>query len=100
MSLFAPRELEPYSKKELLEKREQRLRHDLSATCTETTLRKSAEKVRAAQLSILKAQHELLRYRPSSEELACQLTNIEKSNEVWLEMPVDDIINMYRTSRP
>lgn len=98
MPLYPPRGLEPYSKKELLEKREQRLRHDILAGCSEIILRRSAEKVRAAQLSILKSQHELLRFQTITDESTRQLTNIERTKKNWTEMPVEAVLDMYRTS--
>ena len=68
MPLYPPRSLEPYKKKETLLKREQQLRHALFSGAAPDRLRRAAENVRTAQLAVLKAENELVRYDSESEE--------------------------------
>jgi hypothetical protein len=53
---------EPHSQKQSLDKREQRLRRAIAIMASVVKLQKAAEDVRAAQLLVLKAEFELIRY--------------------------------------
>lgn len=95
MPLYPPRSQEPYKKKELLFKREQRLRHALSSGLASVRVNRAAENVRAAQLTILKAEQELIRYDSETEERARQLAAIEKKRNTWQGMSVEAIVQHY-----
>jgi hypothetical protein len=99
MPLYPPRSQEPYKKKELLFKREQQLRHALSSRLSSSKVNRAAENVRAAQLMILKAEQELIRYDSEAEEKTRQLAAIEKKRNVWQVMPVEAIVQRYSASR-
>lgn len=98
MPLYPPRSLEPYKKKEALFKREQQLQHALSCGAAPERLHRAAENVRAAQLSVLKAEQELIRYEPESEERSRHLASIEKKRDAWQSRPVESIIQQYSVS--
>jgi len=95
MPLYPPRSQEPYKKKELLFKREQQLRHALSSGLASVKVRRAAENVRAAQLMILKAEQELIRYDPETEQRTRQLAAIEKRRDTWQGMAVEAIVQRY-----
>ena len=95
MPLYPPRGLEPYKQKETLAKREQRLRHAIAAGAVPERLRRAAESVRASQIAILKAEHELIRYHPESEERSRHLASIEKRRQQWQSLSVESILQQY-----
>jgi hypothetical protein len=95
MPSHPPRSQEPYKKKELLFKREQQLRHALSSGVAPAKVSPAAENVRAAQLMILKAEQELIRYDSETEERTRQLAAIEKKRNTWQGMSVEGIIQQY-----
>jgi len=95
MPLYAPRSQEPYKKKELLFKREQQLRHALSSGLASVKVSRAAENVRAAQLMILKAEQDLIRYDPETEARTRQLAAIEKKRNTWQSMSVEAIVQQY-----
>jgi hypothetical protein len=92
MPLYPPRSQEPYKKKELLFKREQQLRHALSSGLASAKVSRAAENVRAAQLMILKAEQELIRYDPETAERTRQLAAIERKRNTWQGMSVEAIV--------
>ena len=95
MPLYPPRSQEPYKKKELLFKREQQLRHALSSGLASVKVSRAAENVRAAQLMILKAEQELIRYDSETEERTRQLAAIEKKRNTWQGISVEAIVQQY-----
>jgi hypothetical protein len=95
MPLYPPRSLEPYKKNETLHKREQQLRHALSAAAAPERLRRTAENVRIAQLAVLKAEKELVRYDKDSEERSRRLASIELRQHVWQSTTIESIIQQY-----
>jgi hypothetical protein len=95
MPLYPPRSQEPYKKKELLFKREQQLRHALSSGLASLRVSRASEQVRAAQLMILKAEQELIRYDPETEERTRQLAAIEKKRNTWRGMSVEAVVQHY-----
>src|SRR5262245_48350558 len=99
MPLYPPRSQEPYKKKELLFKREQQLRHALSSGLSSLKVNRAAENVRAAQLMILKAEQELIRYDSETEEKTRQLAAIEKKRNVWQVMPAEAIVQQYSANQ-
>jgi hypothetical protein len=56
---------------------------------------RAAENVRAAQLMILKAERELIRYDSETEERTRQLGAIEKKRNTWQGMSVEAIVQQY-----
>jgi hypothetical protein len=95
MPLYPPRSLEPYKKKETLLKRELQLRHALSSGETPERLRRAAENVRTSQLAVLKAEQELVRYDPESEERSRHLASIKKRRDTWQSIAIESIIQQY-----
>lgn len=95
MPLYPPRSLEPYKKKELLGKREEQLRHALSTGVALVQVHRAAEAVRAAQLAILKAEHELIRYYPETEERAQRIAAIAEKRAEWQAISGEAIVRKY-----
>jgi hypothetical protein len=93
--LYPPRSQEPYKKKETLLKREQQLRHALSSGAASERLHRAAEHVRRAQLAVLKAEQELVRYDQQNEERSRHLASIEKRRDSWQSMAVESILQQY-----
>ena len=100
MPLYPPRSQEPYKTTELLFKREQQLRHALSSGLASVKVSRAAEKVRAAQLMILKAEQELIRYDSDTEERTRQLAAIERKRNAWQGMSVEVIVQQYSAKKP
>ncbi len=59
MPIYPPRELEPYKKKELLLKREKQLIHAIKNNFELAKITKAAQKVKEAQLKILKSLQQI-----------------------------------------
>jgi hypothetical protein len=95
MPLLPPRSLEPYRKKELLGKREEQLRHALAAGMALVKVHRAAEAVRAAHLAILKAEQELIRYKPDTEQKAQRIAAIAARRAAWQSVPIDAIVEQY-----
>jgi hypothetical protein len=99
MPIYPPRSLEPYKKRETLAKREEQLRHALSSGGTPGRVQRAAEKVRFAHLAVLKAEAELVRYHPATEERSRHLASIEKKRGFWQDVTVEYIVQQYSTDR-
>ncbi len=99
MPTHPPRSLEAYKKKELLARREEQLRHALSSGAAPAKVSRAAENLRAAQLAILKAEQELIRYRVETEEKHLRMASIAEKRATWQAMPAEEIIDQYRASR-
>lgn len=93
MPSHVPRSLEPYSQRESLSKREQKLRRVIAAMAPISKLHLAAEGVRSAQLLLLKAESELIRY--ASDSNARQIENIERKREHWQSVSVEAILIQY-----
>ncbi len=74
----------------MLLKREQEMRHAIEHDSSQDRLEKCAERVRLAQLAVLKLKFYRTTYRPVSEFL--------HTDEAisWIEMDVEKIINLYK----
>lgn len=95
MPLYPPRTLAPVKQLESLAKREAKLRDVLSRNSTPTKLEEATEKVRMAQLSVLKARISLLEHQPDSPSRRRELESIAKSEQHWLGLSASDIQNEY-----
>ena len=84
-------------KKNILRQRELALRGDLRRGASEGKLHRSAEKVRSAQLGVVKALfHEAEPARSEDEErVAHRLERLEDAHEYWTNVPVEEIVEMY-----
>ena len=104
MPAYVPRMLEPYKKRETLEKREAALLHALGHSANQGQLQKRAAKIREAQIAVLKAKYELIYYRAINERISedkreailKQLANIDEGMSEWAEKSEDQIIEEYR----
>jgi hypothetical protein len=81
-----PRDLEPYKKRALFDKRVRQLRAAVGAR--PDRLSDAAEKVRRAALAVVKAKRALCR----GADRAKQLSNLRREEERWLALAVEDII--------
>jgi hypothetical protein len=84
---------EPHSQKQSLDKREQRLRRAIVMMASVEQLQKAAEGVRAAQLLLLKAEFELIRY--SDAPSAKRIRNIKTKRDHWQKISVEAILMQY-----
>jgi hypothetical protein len=99
MPSYVPRSLEPYKKREILEKREQELMHALKTGFDPLKINRAAEKVRAAQLAVLKAKDDLIDYQPETEQKIHQRSNIERERTSWLNISTEDIAVEYENKQ-
>jgi chromosomal replication initiation ATPase DnaA len=86
-------------KKNILRQKELALRGDIRREVAEEKLHRSAEKVRLAQLGVIKAlSHEAEPARSEDEErVADTLKRLEEAEEYWTDVLVEEIIEMYST---
>ena len=84
-------------KKNILHQRELALRGDIRREAAEEKLHRSAEKVRSAQLGVVKALlHEAEPARSEDEErVADTLQRLGEAREYWTDIPVEAIVEMY-----
>ena len=84
-------------KKGILEKREAELVHSISKNSSIQKLEKAAEKVRAAQLAVIKCLlHETQAVRPEDEEMYGKVwSKVEAQRCYWEEVSAADIIARY-----
>src|SRR5262249_52972200 len=95
MPSHIPRSLEPYSKLELLEKREQQLRIAIAKSASVSAIGRAAEHVRKAQLAVLKARRELIRYESPTDDVAKQLSKLSEMEVAWQGKSVREIVSVY-----
>jgi enoyl-CoA hydratase/carnithine racemase len=104
MPSFVPRILEPYKKREQVERRIVDLRAAARFGAT-TRMIKAAEKLRAAALALVKAKRHLiasqsafltgLRKHPEGASLTRQLANLEEEQNWWSSVTVAEIVEKY-----
>ena len=83
-------------KKVILAKCEDGLRQAIKKSKTEEAILRCAEKVREAQLSIIKAlQYETDPASSDESEDAAFRANLEKRSIFWSDLPAEDIIQQY-----
>lgn len=87
-------------KREQLVRREEELRHAIRSAAAPAVVMKGAERVRLAQLSILKAERHWTRdIKMRRKNVATGLHSIEKGITEWQEKPVGAIIAAYTKGR-
>ena len=84
-------------KKNILRQKELALRGDIRREVSKEKLERSAEKVRTAQLGVIKAlTHEAEPVRSEDEERSAEtLRRLEEAKEHWTGLPVEVIIEIY-----
>ena len=108
MPSFVPRYLEPYQKKELLDKRIGELRVAIRKGVAFSRASRLAEKVRSAALAVIKAKRTILKSQPAflgrppgdpkREGIARQLAKLEAEAGRWNSRSTDDIVGEYTES--
>lgn len=93
MPSFVPRNLEPYQKREILEKRWSALRGALNAGATAERVANAAEKVRLAALAVIKAQRSILDGQRETEAVTRQLVNLQQDEDCWRSLSVEAIVS-------
>jgi hypothetical protein len=86
-------------KQEILEKREAELRHALRQASSHNRILRLSEKVREAQLKLIKAKKHLdqsFRVEDISAEQEQRLNNLNKQTELWSKYTSQEIIELYR----
>ena len=86
---------EPLSKLALLNSRLTRLRGAVKSGEGPTQLRKAAEKVRFAHLSVIKAKLALIREYPQRDPCGRQLANLRDQELQWRTLAVEAIIEQF-----
>lgn len=108
MPSFVPRSLEPYQKRELLEKRISQLRSAIATGASQERLATAAEKVRSATMGVIKARRSLLAEHlvaltggrttyPDAEAISRQLTNLNDEEQQWRSLAPDAIVEQFST---
>jgi hypothetical protein len=99
MPSHPPRGLQPYSQQQTLDKRVKQLQRSIAKMEPAGKLQEAAEAVRAAQLLVLKAELELIRYsevayseRMRRIEHAKRVKSIERKREYWQTITVEAIL--------
>jgi hypothetical protein len=102
MPSHPPRALQPYSQQQSLEKREKQLRRAIAKMESAQKLQEAAESVRSAQLLVLKAELELIRYsevahseRMRKIEYSKRASSIERKRDYWQTITVEAILIQY-----
>lgn len=98
MPSYVPRYLEPYQKREILEKRLLSLRGAINSGASEARIANAAEKVRLAALAVIKTRRSQLWAPPTSEAGRHQLQNLDEDEHRWRSLSVEAIVN--QASRP
>ena len=86
---------EPLSKLALLNSRLTRLRGAVKSGEGPTHVRKAAEKVRLAQLSVIKAKLALVVEYPQRDPGGRQLANLRDQEAQWQTLTVEEIIEQF-----
>jgi hypothetical protein len=104
MPSHPPRSLQPYSQQQTLEKREKQLRRAIGRMEPTQKLQEAAESVRLAQLLVLKAEQELIRYsevahseRVRKIEHSKRASGIKRKRDYWETITVEAILVQYST---
>ena len=97
MPSFVPRGLEPYQKRELLDKRLTQLRAAVATGGSPARVARAAEKVRAAALAAIKAERALLGHHlqtgpPQDPNVARRLDNLAREAELWASLTAEAIV--------
>src|SRR4051794_27528943 len=91
---------EPLSKLALLESRLTRLRGAVKAGESPAQLRNAAEKVRLAQLSVIKAKLALIREYPQRDPGERQSSNLRDEESRWRTLTTEAIIEQFGRPGP
>ena len=83
MPSFVPRGMEPYRKRELLDKRLRSLQGAIKFGASAPRVADAAEKVRSAVFAVIKAQRSIMEYRLESDARARQLDNLREDEQRW-----------------
>ena len=97
MPRFVPRN-EPIRKQEILEKREDELRHQLKHDSSQEKLSRAAEKVREAHLNYIKAQKHLsqpYRVEDDTPEKEAHRKNLDEQAVLWKQYTIEEIVGAY-----
>ena len=102
MPSHPPRALQAYSQQQSLEKREKQLRRAIAKMEPAQKLQEVAEAVRLAQLLVLKAELELIRYsevaysqRMRKIEHSKRASSIERKRDYWQSISIEAILIQY-----
>lgn len=69
--------------------------HALRTGADPQKVNRAAEKVRTAQLALLKSKDDLIEYQPETEQKVHQLSNIERERTKWSSISTEDIALEY-----
>ena len=89
---------EPVSKLVVLDSMLTRLRGAIATGASESRIRKAAERVRLAQLSVIKAKLVLIREYPRRDPGGRQSENLRTEEQTWRTLSLDTIIEQYGES--
>lgn len=94
MPIYPPRN-EPARKKEILKKREAEIVHAIENSESKAIIIKVAEKVRYAQLKLIKGKEESVKYSRNEEQREKTIIKAKHDRDYWESIDVEDIIGMY-----
>ncbi len=94
MPIYPPRN-EPVRKKEILKKREAEIIHAIENLASKSTISKVAEKVRFAQLKLIKGKEESVKYSRNEEQREKTIAKAKHDRDYWENIDVEDIVTMY-----
>lgn len=100
MPAYVPRGMEPYKKRELLEKRRVALHGAINAGASVERVANAAEKVRSAVLAVIKGRRSILDGQRETDELKRQLANLQTEEQRWLSLTVEEIVVLADGSKP
>ena len=84
-----------FRKTQILNRREDELRHALKHKHTPGKIAKAAERVKVAKLHLIKAlQHSLAELLLIDPSVVDQLTNLQRESELWSSISTDEIIKL------
>ncbi len=90
-----------FSKTKILARREEELRHALQQQAAPRTAAKAAERVRIAQLHLIKAfRHALMPAASTQPSNTEKLDKLQAEADLWEHLSTDEIIERYQDDRP
>src|SRR5262245_24227153 len=92
---FIPRNLEPYCKRELFDRRVLQLRGAVNSGASAARVSNAAEKVRLAALAVVKARRAQL----AGNDRTRQLRNLQKEQEWWSSLSPAAIVAQFTEGR-
>jgi hypothetical protein len=95
MPSYVPRNLEPYKKRQLFDKRVLQLRSAIKSGANAKRVSSLSEKVRLAALAVIKARRSILAERSETDGSSRELENLRLEEELWLARKTEAITSHF-----